>query len=145
MRDNNIISILDVLLTETMLVTKANPDSVRIWDRYRLGPRFVRILDWSNLGPPHQYSQSSDVTALRIGEPVPVFGEQWRHCSANWGTSASIRRAVTSLPCKLGNQCQYSESSDVTALQIGEPVPVFRRAVTSLPCKFAKDFLDIKI
>ena len=50
-----IISILDVLLTETTLVTKANPDSVRIWDRYRRGPRFVRILDWSNLGPPHRY------------------------------------------------------------------------------------------
>ena len=55
MRDNNIISILDVLLTETTLVTKANPDSVRIWDRYRRGPRFVRILDWSNLGPPHRH------------------------------------------------------------------------------------------
>ena len=54
MRDNNIISILDVLLTETTLVTKANPGSVRIWDRYRRGPRFVRILDWSNLGPPHR-------------------------------------------------------------------------------------------
>ena len=52
MRDNNIISILHVLLTETTLVTKANPSSVRIWDRYRRGPRFVRILDWSNLGPP---------------------------------------------------------------------------------------------
>ena len=37
MRDNNIISILDVLLTETTLATKANPGS-------------VRILDWSNLG-----------------------------------------------------------------------------------------------
>ena len=34
MRDNNIISILDVLLTETTLVTKANPDSVRIWDHH---------------------------------------------------------------------------------------------------------------
>ena len=54
MRDNNIISILDVLLTETTLVTKANPGSVRIWDRYRRGPRFVRILDWSNLGPPQR-------------------------------------------------------------------------------------------
>ena len=45
MRDNNIISILDVLLTETTLVTKANPGSVRIWDRYRLGPRFVRMVE----------------------------------------------------------------------------------------------------
>ena len=38
MRDNNIISILDVLLTETTLVTKANADSVRIWNRYHRGP-----------------------------------------------------------------------------------------------------------
>ena len=59
MRDNNIISILDVLLTETTLVTKANPGSVRIWDRYRRGPRFVRILDWSNLGPPHRLRQTA--------------------------------------------------------------------------------------
>ena len=29
------ISILDVLLTETTLVTKANPGAGRIWDRYR--------------------------------------------------------------------------------------------------------------
>ena len=34
MRDNNIISILDVLLTETTLVAKANSDSVRIWDHH---------------------------------------------------------------------------------------------------------------
>ena len=48
------ISILDILLTETTLVTKANPGPGRIWDRYRRGPRFGRILDWSNLGPPHR-------------------------------------------------------------------------------------------
>ena len=47
MRDNNIISILDVLLTETTLVTKANPGSVRIWDRYRRGPRFPSDAGWS--------------------------------------------------------------------------------------------------
>ena len=49
------ISILDVLLTETTLVTKANPGLGRIWDRYRRGPRFDRILDWSNLGPPQRH------------------------------------------------------------------------------------------
>ena len=35
MRDDNIISIFDVLLTETTLVTKANPGPGRNWDRYR--------------------------------------------------------------------------------------------------------------
>ena len=49
------ISILDVLLTETTLVTKANPVPGRIWDRYRRGPRFGRTLDWSNLEPPHRH------------------------------------------------------------------------------------------
>ena len=48
------ISVLDVLLTETTLVTKANPGPGRIWDRYRRGPRTGRILDWSNHGAPHR-------------------------------------------------------------------------------------------
>ena len=54
--DNSIISILDVLLTETTLLTKANLGPSRIWDRYRRGPRFGRILDWSKPGPPHRLS-----------------------------------------------------------------------------------------
>ena len=68
MRDNNIISMLDVLLTETTLVTKANADSVRIWDRYRRGPRFVRILDCSNLEtttPPQRYTQRDRAAMIR--------------------------------------------------------------------------------
>ena len=62
------ISIHDVLLTETTLVTKANPGPGRIWDRYRRGPRFGRILDWSNLGPPHRHPMTSIVKNARESE-----------------------------------------------------------------------------
>ena len=65
------ISILDVLLTETTLVTKANPGPGRIWDRYRRGPRFGRILDWSNLGPPHRHLLDEYVTSRKY---FPVDG-----------------------------------------------------------------------
>ena len=64
MRDDNIISIFDVLLTETTLVTKANPGLGRNWDRYRRGPSFGRILDWSKRGPPH-----------RLDVPTPMLSE----------------------------------------------------------------------
>ena len=60
------ISILDVLLTETTLVTKANPGPGRIWDRYRRGPRFGRILDWANLGPPHRHYYGAQPNAGKI-------------------------------------------------------------------------------
>ena len=69
MRDNNIISILDVLLTETTLVTKTDPGPVRIWDRYRRGPRFVRILDWSNLGRPHRH-QNEKTSSFGLAWPI---------------------------------------------------------------------------
>ena len=73
----DIISILDVLLTETTLVTKVNPDSVRIWDRYRRGPIFVRILDWSNLGPPHPVTRLGSNCILLL-----LFS--WHHCRQGW-------------------------------------------------------------
>jgi len=40
-------------------------------------------------------------------------------------TFATIRRAVTSLLCELGNQCQYSQSCGVTALRIWQRLAVF--------------------
>ena len=62
------ISILDVLLT--------NPGPGRIWDRYRRGPRFGRILDWSNLGPPHPPFDDVNHKKMRANQSVKQNGTQ---------------------------------------------------------------------
>ena len=82
MRDDNIISIFDVLLTETTLVTKANPGLGRNWDRYRRGPSFGRILDWSKRGPPHR--QWRIQAANRTN---------WRHIVYKATTSFEVKRS----------------------------------------------------
>ena len=108
MRDNNIISILDVLLTETTLVT--NPGPVRIWDCYRRGPRFVRILDWSNLGPPQRHNSILTNTNC-AGRPSPdndVIVHNVHKESGQWGTqqfSDWLWKPRESVNCRLVRGC----------------------------------------
>ena len=131
MRNNNIISILDVLLTETTLVTKANPDSVRIWDRDGTNPGLVES-GTTTSGPGNAVAEPVVVATRLATAAAPVTARRRREANIERrldateqlrGEMREMRTLLESLvPSVAASTSQGASTSQQGAPRVSSPV-----------------------